>query len=506
MIPDLTIILAVDSQGGIGLNQTIPWKIKEDMQWFKDVTTGKKYGLPNRHDKTQTDGINVIIMGRLTADTMTQILPNRISIVVTKQTDYRKDEGFISVPNLMSAINWIKQCDEKIANSFVIGGVRLVEEAIDNPYCRTVFICRIAHNYDCDRIIGKTFFDKLTKNYQLNDTSVTSPLCFEISERVQLKYEKYHYMNWEECKYLDMMREIIEYGRRAQTRNGITYSLFGKTMEFDLDNGFPLLTTRKMAYRAIIKELLFFLKGHTNTKELEDSGVNIWKQNTSADFLQKNGFALEEYDMGPMYGFQWRHFGTRYHGMNHDYTGQGVDQLAEVVELLVKDPNSRRILMTTYNPAQAKEGCLYPCHGLTVQFYVESDNRISLHMYQRSMDFFLGASFNIPSYALLIHIICSMVNNRSQHTTIYRPGRLIISVGDVHVYADEKADHMQAVKQQLERRNSTHRFPKLRLKRQIILMGNTDNETTISLDLSKHTDFELIDYLHESPITADMLA
>jgi thymidylate synthase len=161
--------------------------------------------------------------------------------------------------------------------------------------------------------------------------------------------------NKQETNYLTIMKDIIENGSKRKTRNGVTYSLFGKHMEFDLNAGFPLLTTKKMGLRLIFEELMFFLRGKTDTKLLEQKNINIWKGNTSREFLDNNGFKhYNEGEMGKMYGFQWRHF-------NGNDETTGIDQLTDVLHLIKTDPTSRRILMTSYNPNQSKEGVLYPC-------------------------------------------------------------------------------------------------------------------------------------------------
>jgi thymidylate synthase len=203
--------------------------------------------------------------------------------------------------------------------------------------------------------------------------------------------------------------------------------------------------------------------------------------------------------MGPMYGYQWRHFGAKYEGCNQRYDGQGVDQLQQVVDLLVKDPHSRRILMTTFNPAQAEEGVLYPCHGLTVQFYVEK-GRISLQMYQRSADSVLGMPFNIASYALLLHIITELVNNHKdrKHHSHYRPGRVIMIFGDTHIYSDEKGDHAVTAREQIKRYDQTYPFPELKLHKKLTCLEDLDDLKT--------DDFEIKHYICGSALKAKMIA
>jgi thymidylate synthase len=298
-----------------------------------------------------------------------------------------------------------------------------------------------------------------------------------------------------EQEYLSMLGRILREPQRA-TRNGMTHSTFGERLIFDMRDGFPLLTTKRMFSRGIFEELIFFLNGQTNTKLLEDKGVMIWHENTTKEFIASNGKALAEFDIGPMYGFQWRHFGKVSHGNVADANNMadaGLDQLAQVIETLARDPHSRRILMTSYNPAQAEEGVLYPCHGLTIQFYVEG-GRISLQMYQRSADAFLGLPFNIASYAALLYVVVELVNNRQAslaQPSQYSPGRVIIVIGDAHIYAD----HAEAVKEQMSR--DPHPFPSFRLKSRIADLRD--------LEGLQASDFEISDYVCYPPIKAKMV-
>ena len=242
----------------------------------------------------------------------------------------------------------------------------------------------------------------------------------------------------DEYSYLDLIKDLIYTGDYRKTRNGFTYSLFGKNLEFDIKDKFPLLTTKKVFFRGIIEELLFFLDGKTDSKILEAKGVNIWKPNTTPEFIKSRNLNYQEGDMGPMYGFNWIHFGAKYNGCNSSYKNCGLNQLEQVIKLLRDDPMSRRILMTTYNPAVAEEGVLYPCHGIVIQFYVRTKdniNYVSCSMTQRSADIACGVPYNIASYAALVYIICNYLGEN------YKPDRLIINLGDVHLYEE----HLQGL-------------------------------------------------------------
>lgn len=247
--------------------------------------------------------------------------------------------------------------------------------------------------------------------------------------------------NPEEKSYLDLLKKVLETGEERTDRTGTgTKSLFGERLEFSLENNtLPVLTTKKIPIKSIIKELMWFLNGDTNAKNLKAQGVSIWDANTSRDFLDKRGlFHLEEGDAGPNYSHQWRHFGAPYQDCHTDYRGKGVDQIAYILNLLKNDPFSRRILLNAWNPAQLRETCLPPCH-MSLQLYVDKDNKIHGQMYQRSADLFLGVPWNITSYALLIYFLA--------HLSGRKPGKLIIVFGDVHIYNN----HREQVLEQISR-------------------------------------------------------
>lgn len=231
-----------------------------------------------------------------------------------------------------------------------------------------------------------------------------------------------------EAQYLRLLARVLESGAPKDTRNGHVLSKFGAQLHCDLSEGFPLLTTKKMFWRGIVEELSWFLRGSTNVQELRDKRVHIWDGNSSE----------RGYDAGPVYGFQWRHFGAEYGDCHVDYTGQGVDQIANIIELLRTDPHSRRMVLSAWCPTQQADMCLPPCHVM-YQFYVESDGRVSCMMTQRSADVFLGLPFNIASTALLTALIAHQVGRE--------PGQLFINIGDAHIYEE----HVDACRQQLTR-------------------------------------------------------
>jgi thymidylate synthase len=211
----------------------------------------------------------------------------------------------------------------------------------------------------------------------------------------------------QEQQYLDLIKNILDNGTWEEGRNGRTKSVFGNMMRFDLTNGkIPILTTKKTAWKTCLKELLWFIRGETDNKLLQDQGVHIWDGNTTREFLDSRGLNYREGLIGPGYGFQWRNFNASYDKETGGPSEKGIDQLQQIIDAL-KDPaqrTSRRLVMTAWNPCQLNEMALPPCHILC-QFNVHDGNKLSCCMTQRSSDFFLGIPFNVASYSLLTHLI-----------------------------------------------------------------------------------------------------
>ena len=246
-------------------------------------------------------------------------------------------------------------------------------------------------------------------------------------------------------QYLDLLRLILSEGRERNDRTGTgTVGIFGHQMRFDLRRGFPLVTTKKLHVRSIVHELLWFLRGETHVKPLHDAGVTIWDEWATAD--QTARFGREAGDLGPVYGHQWRNFGAT-RRPDGSYERDGFDQLAHLLEQIRKSPNSRRLVVTGWNPAEADEVALPPCHTL-FQFHVQ-DGELSCQLYQRSADVFLGVPFNIASYALLTCLVA--------HVTGLTPGDFVHSFGDAHLYKN----HLDQARLQLTR--EPRPLPTLRL-------------------------------------------
>lgn len=247
-------------------------------------------------------------------------------------------------------------------------------------------------------------------------------------------------------QYLDLLRDIMNNGVDKMDRTGVgTRSVFGRQMRFDLSEGFPLVTTKKVHLKSIIYELLWFIKGETNIKYLQDNGVRIW-----------NEWADENGDLGPVYGSQWR-----------NWNGEGVDQLADVINRLKNNPNDRRMIVTAWNPSKISQMKLPPCH-MMFQFYV-ADGKLSCMLYQRSCDMFLGVPFNIASYALLTMMIAQVCGLKS--------GEFVHTLGDTHIYHN----HFEQVKEQLSR--SPLPLPVMKI-----------NPLVKDINEFKYEDFELLNY------------
>ena len=259
--------------------------------------------------------------------------------------------------------------------------------------------------------------------------------------------------------YLSLLNRILTEGHQKGDRTGTgTLSVFGHQMRYDLQDGFPLLTTKKLHLKSIIYELLWFLRGDTNVRWLQDHGVRIW-----------NEWADENGDLGPVYGHQWRSW--------PDYRGGTIDQIAQVEEMIKRNPNSRRMLVTAWNPAEVEDMALPPCHCL-FQFYV-ADGRLSLQLYQRSADTFLGVPFNIASYALLLQMMAQV--------TGLQPGEFVHTTGDTHLYLN----HLEQARLQLSR--TPRPLPTMRI--------NPDVKSIFDF---RYEDFELENYDPRPHIAAEV--
>lgn len=301
-----------------------------------------------------------------------------------------------------------------------------------------------------------------------------------------------------EHRYLQLLQQILEEGEDKKDRTGVgTKSLFGTTLRFDLtDNKIPLLTTKKMFWKGVVEELLFFINGKTQTKELEEKGVKIWTGNTSKEFIKKLPYPankLNQGDMGKMYGYNWRKYGSReiqgeaFYDQDCDegYTNTvyqpGIDQLQNVFNSLKENPNSRRHLVIATDPHAEEERVLPECH-YAFQFYVSNGNELSIMFNMRSSDAFLGLPMNLASYGLLCHLFAAALG--------YKAKELIYCGGDVHIYNNL----IEQSKLQISR--TPHDFPKLKINKYLSSLQDIEN--------IKFDDLELINYQCHPAIKGQM--
>ncbi len=456
------IIFASDKSDGIGKSNKIPWNVPKDMEVFKSLTSA-------------VCGLNkVVIMGYNTMKSLKNgYLKNRINIIITSKNEQDiNTENVYFVSNLDDALkkaySFVGTDPSRI---WVIGGAKLYSSAIYHPDLNLIYHSRIDfNNIECD------------VKFKLPESITISSDELEGFTLNILKLK----LNAENL-YLHLLNEVIKNGEQRKTRNGITYSLFGKELVFNVTNNFPLLTTKKMFLKGIVEELLFFIRGDTDTNKLMEKGINIWKGNTTREFLDNLGLDYKEGMMGPMYGYQWRFFGKPYNQDNINNDTHSIDQFKLLIDTLKKDPNSRRLLITDFNPAMVNEGVLYPCHSLILQFYVNKTEhgsyKLSVKMYQRSADLFLGLPFNIASTSLLLYIVAKLVN--------MIPDMVHITLGDCHIYEQ----HIDAVKEQLCR--IPYDLPKLIVP---------DFKTIEEVESSSFIDYKLEDYNSHSTIKAQMIA
>ncbi len=275
--------------------------------------------------------------------------------------------------------------------------------------------------------------------------------------------------------YLEIVRKVLKEGIKKENRTGTdTLTIFGEKFEHDMANGFPLLTTKKMRYEGVFSELEFFIKGLTDKRWLQERNNHIWDAWCNPEKVPYGHDEetlckmVEEPDLGPIYGFQWRHFGAEYKGLGIDYRGQGVDQLAQVVNTIKKNPHDRRMIVSAWNPTQLHQMALPPCH---YNFQVDVvDGKLHLAWNQRSVDLMLGLPFNIASYATLLHLLAKETGNQE--------GKLVGNLGDTQIYEN----HIKGAEEQLSRKP----YP----------LPIIETEPFTSIFDWKYTDTKVLNYQH----------
>jgi thymidylate synthase len=447
------LIVAMTKNGGIGKGNRLPWHLKDELAIFKEKTIGK-----------------TLLMGRITATSIPK-LENRSVAVISRNLN--QDYSFYKHPPAMVTTKLSDVGDIfGWENVFIAGGSQIYKLALkEDDLVQKIHLSIIKKDYVCD-----TFFDMdLLHNFVVIEKTDYEEFTHYVLERTT---------SYGERQYLNLVSNILRNGMKKVGRNGATLSIFKNDMTYDLRSGFPLLTTKKMFLRGILEEFIFFLKGKTDSSELSDKKVRIWEGNTTEEFIRNRGLYYAQGVMGPMYGYQWRFFNADY---NLDVNGRplspsgGVDQLANVVELIKTDPDSRRILMTAYNPEQAEQGVLYPCHSITIQFYVDEDF-LDMFCYNRSNDAFHGIPFNIASSSLLLMVVAKLTEKI--------PRFFHMTMGDTHIYSE----HLKHVEEQITR--IPFRFPTLKIP---------DIQTLEDLENLQSSDFILSGYQCYSAIKAEMV-
>jgi len=457
-----TIISAVsyDSKTGnlgIGLNNNLPWHIPDDLKFFKNITLN-----------------SVVVMGRKTFDSLNCVpLINRVNVVLTSDKEIKK----INYPNLIFA-NSIKNLDEIISileenykTIYIIGGQSVYTHYIDQ--CQEIILTHVHKKYECD-----TFLPKIPCEFKI--TSYTKQ-----KEYTRIIYQKQKYYMEILSKnpdniYNNLVSEILMKGEKRKDRTNIgTTSMFGKQLKFNISENCPLLSSKRVAWKTCIKELLWFLRGETDANILKNQGVHIWDKNSSREFLDSRLlYNFPEGELGKVYGWQIRHSG----GDFEEKTG-GVDQLAYIENLLKNDPFSRRILWNLWIPSDLNSTALNPCH-YSFQLYVSfQDNKkiLSGLVILRSNDLFLGNPFNVFSYYVLIRLLCL------KHDM--EPGELILSIGDAHIYNN----HIDQIAEQLSRQLLA--APVLNINNNV----KTKDWEKISIE-----DFDVVGYFPYPSIKAEM--
>lgn len=443
---EFDVIVASTQRGGIGLNNDLPWQrqLQGDLNRFHQLTSACP----------ATNNINAVIMGRKTWESIPshlRPLKGRLNIIVSRVHAESLKKEVAELQNIFIASS-LADALARLATSptvssiFVIGGALLIKEALYHSSLRTVHVTQVLTDLKSDTFIP------IIGSIQALTLSEVGPVTTENSIPYQfLTYSRKR--NPEEQQYLDLVSRILSSGNAKGDRTGTgTLSLFGAQMRFDLAKGFPLLTTKRVFWRGVVEELLWLIRGCTDSRELAAKKIHIWDDNGSRAYLDQHGFQYrEEGDLGPIYGHQWRHFGTKYVNSKTSYTGQGVDQLASIIHTLKTNPNDRRMVMSAWNPLDLDEMALPPCHILS-QFYV-ANGKLSCQMYQRSCDMGLGVPFNIASYSLLTIMVAHVVG--------LEVGEFVHVLGDAHIYNN----HVEGLTEQLTR--EPRPFPKVRVTRRV---------------------------------------
>ena len=532
---------------GIGKDGKLPWNIPEDMTHFKHITK------PKENDKTTFSIVIMGRKTWDSIPEKFKPLPNRYNVILSNDDNYRLEQNtiydfgkiikneeniykntgvffttwdnfintdYIKIENIINNIN-VNSIYHSVNitnrfNYYVIGGEQIYKKALESNLNITLYTTEI-YSVDKRYIECDSFFPTLLNlnNTSITNTSstttITSVSPFHTSRFVDNNnnYYLYRFINYyiqnknttintvfpfksSEDDYLSLMRNILYSGSSNDDRTGVgTLSIFGSMLKYDLRDTFPLCTTKRMFFRAIFEELMFYLSGKTDNKILQAKGIHVWDGNTSRNFLDKRGLShYEEGDMGQTYGFNYRHFGGEYKGCGANYglgtdSQIGYDQVANVIHLIKNEPSSRRIIIDLWDCASIDKAALPSCL-CKYQFNVNTIKKeLNLAIYLRSSDFFLANNWNSTCGALFVHLLCNMEG------IDLTPGELTVFIADAHLYKS----HIEQVKLNLERQPLP--FPKLLIK----LINNEKKKNILEF---KFEDLDLIGYKSYPNIKAEM--
>jgi len=427
-----SIVVATDAGSGIAKDGFPPWTSNADTKFFRDITIGS--------------GKNVVIMGRVTYESIPpkhRPLEGRRCVVISRSWNQEDHPEVLTYPSLLEALIGLGGNIRLYDDVFICGGEQIYSEAVrDYMYlCNKVYITKFKTDYDCDQAFPLEVFRE----------------CPQAREPSKMRdYTRYTYLPHEyhpEYQYLDLMKKISEEGEIISDNTGVgSHSLFGVSLKYDISERIPLFTTRQLNCDSIVKELLFVISGKTDSKILESQGVKTWKNLTTKEALDKR--SLDSYlegDMGPLYGYQWRHWGASYPGCKEDYSKIGVDQLQVLIKAIREEPHGSKLVLTAWNPEQVDAAAVVPSHILC-QFSVSANRKfLDCCLYQRSADLFLEVPNVIASYSILTYMIA--------HITNLRPRCLTHMMGTAKVLSN----HDTLIKRQLSR--TPRPLPHLKFRR-----------------------------------------
>ena len=440
------LIVAYCNKNGIGINNDIPWKIIEDLKYFKSITT----------ENIESNNKNILIMGRNTWESIPEKfrpLSGRYNFVLSSKTNFiDADKVDYIGKSFEETLKYIENSNEIYNNSkiFIIGGEYLYKYVLENHinYIDKLYITEIYKSFECDK-----FFPKIDNTlFKIKNVSK-----FNEENDIHFRYFIYEktnnlYINKEEEQYKNLIQTILTEGLIRNDRTGTgTLSLFAPySMKYNLEDTFPLCTLKKGFFRAVFEELLLYIRGQTDNNILKEKNIHIWDGNTTREFLDKRGLNhLPEGDMGETYGFNMRHYGGTYINCKSEYGKNGFDQLEYVINEIKNNPHSRRILINLWNPKTTCKAALPSCLH-QYQFYVDTDKKkLSVQIYLRSSDVFLANNWNICTGALFVYLLCNIED------IDLSPGELTIVCGDAHIYKN----HIELAKKMIERESFP--YPKL---------------------------------------------